>query len=290
MRASISSAPAPHNRAQAHVVHNVNAMNTSIATPSARSGTQSIERALLLLRELAARGAAGWGLQDLALHCGLDRGTVHRVLKTLVRERLVEQRGKDRRYVLGPLAFELGASTPQLGDLCDDVRAAVRKLARRHGAMVALGFLRSGDDCVCIARSGAASYTSEGAAIRIGYRAPMLIVASGIAILAAMPPAEMRATVARNRERLAHLGSAHLARLEALARASSRNAGGVLSTGVVWQGIHSAAVAFGPASAPTGSIVLSGAADEFPVDRLRVLLPELREAAALLARRSPPAK
>ena len=87
--------------------------STASSSTAPRSGTQSIERAALLLRELATRGTAGWSLRDLALHCELDRATVHRMLKCMVRERLVQQRAADQRYLLGPLAFELGASLPQ---------------------------------------------------------------------------------------------------------------------------------------------------------------------------------
>jgi hypothetical protein len=35
-----------------------------------RSGTQSLERAICLMRELAARNRAGWRLGDLAARCG----------------------------------------------------------------------------------------------------------------------------------------------------------------------------------------------------------------------------
>jgi DNA-binding IclR family transcriptional regulator len=261
------------------MVHNVNFMK---ASSSARSGTQSIERAALLLRELALRGNAGWNLRDLALHCELDRATVHRMLKCLITERLVLQRA-DRRYMLGPMVFELGASLPHQGELCEAMRGTVRRLARRMPGVVALGFLRSGDDCVCVARSGAASYTSEATAIRVGHRAPLLTVASGVAILAAMPAPEMHATLTRNRRKLGHLGAAHVAQLDALAHTSARN-GYVLSTGVVWRGIHSAAVAFGAGGDSMGSLVISGAAAEYPSDRLRRLLPELREAAESLGR------
>jgi len=43
-----------------------------------RSGTQSLERGALLLKELAARGTLGWRLSDLAKRCELDKGTAHR--------------------------------------------------------------------------------------------------------------------------------------------------------------------------------------------------------------------
>jgi DNA-binding MarR family transcriptional regulator len=47
------------------------------------TGTQSIERALLLLREIAAHNRAGSRLLDLATRTNLQRPTVHRMLKCL---------------------------------------------------------------------------------------------------------------------------------------------------------------------------------------------------------------
>ncbi|QYY34008.1 helix-turn-helix domain-containing protein (plasmid) [Cupriavidus pinatubonensis] len=55
-----------------------------------RSGTQSIQRAVLILRELASRDMAGWALHDLAARCGLDRATVHRIFKCLIGDGLVQ--------------------------------------------------------------------------------------------------------------------------------------------------------------------------------------------------------
>ena len=44
------------------------------------SGTQSIERALTLIREIAAHNRTGSRLLDLASRTGLQRPTVHRML------------------------------------------------------------------------------------------------------------------------------------------------------------------------------------------------------------------
>ena len=258
----------------------------SSSDPPARSGTQSIERAVLLLRELAARGHAGWGLRDLARHCELDRATVYRMLRCLVQERLVLQRASDRRYLIGPLNFELGISVPHQAALADAARTAVRRLARQFRQVVSLAYLRSDDDCVCIARAGSSSYTSEGTAIRVGHRAPLLSLAGGIAILAALPAEQARAVAARNHRRLLHLGTAHLARAATLLRASERK-GLVLSPGVVWQGIHSVAAGFGPAGAPVGSLVVSGSGADYPAEALRRLLPEVQAAAESILARPP---
>src|SRR5690606_27427081 len=55
------------------------------------SGTQSIQRAARLLRELAARNRQGMRLIDVAHSSGLQRPTVHRMLKCLTAENLVSQ-------------------------------------------------------------------------------------------------------------------------------------------------------------------------------------------------------
>jgi DNA-binding IclR family transcriptional regulator len=251
-----------------------------------RTGTQNIERVALLLRELATRGIAGWGLRDLATHCELDRATVHRILQALVRERLAHQSKSDRRYRLGPLAFELGASLPRHTELVDGTRCAVRQLVTSTKALVSVAFLRSGDDCVCIARAGATSYTSEATAIRPGHRAPMLGLSGGVAILGALTRQEALPIVTRNRARLSHLGVVHLARLEALLRRSERM-GWVISQGQVWRGIYSVAVAFGELQAPVGSLVVSGAEGDFSAPAMRRIANEAQAAAAALSARCP---
>lgn len=250
------------------------------ASPSTlRTGTQSIERAVLVLRELATRGATGWSLRDLAEQCALDHGTVHRILQCLVRERMVQQRESDRRYVVGPLNFELGASVPRYGEFAETARTTVRRIAQAIPKVVVLAYLRSNDECVCIARAGSSSYTREGTGIRVGQRAALLSLAGGIAILSALPAGEAQAIAARNRQRLAHLGQAHLARVDALLRRGEK-AGYVVSAGVVWQEVNSLAVPFRKDARPLGSLAISGADTDYPAAGMRRFLPEIEAAAA----------
>lgn len=70
---------------------------------TARTGTQSVERVLQLLRVIATRRHFGWRLTDLAEHCALSPSTVRQLLACLLRERLVLQRSIDRHYLPGPL-------------------------------------------------------------------------------------------------------------------------------------------------------------------------------------------
>ena len=81
------------------------------------TGTQSIERALLLLREIAAHNRTGSRLLDLATRTSLQRPTVHRMLKCLAHEGMVQQDPDTHRYYLGSMAFELGLTAARMEEL-----------------------------------------------------------------------------------------------------------------------------------------------------------------------------
>lgn len=244
----------------------------------ARKGTQSIERAALVLREIATRGVAGGGLWDLADRCELDRGTTHRILGALVRERLIEQRASDRRYFLGPLVFELSVTQTWFARYEATARTTLRHIARDLPNSVVLIYMRSEDDAVCLAREGASSYTSEGTGIRIGQRLPLLSLAGGAAILGALPREEAAGIVDRNAKRLAPLGRARLARIKDLVNKSFA-AGHVFGEGVFWEGVTSASVPIVSGSGVVlGAIVSSKASNEFRRAHLPEVLAVLRSA------------
>ena len=84
-------------------------MSRSPDTTPGATGTQSFERAALLLREIAAHGSRGARLADLVADTGLAKPTVHRLLAALIRERMLEQVPETRRYFLGPELFVMGS-------------------------------------------------------------------------------------------------------------------------------------------------------------------------------------
>jgi DNA-binding IclR family transcriptional regulator len=73
-----------------------------------RTGTQSLDRAVRLLREIAAHAKSGVRLTDLIAATGLSKGTVRRLLAAMIREELLEQDPQTRRYFLGHEIFKLG--------------------------------------------------------------------------------------------------------------------------------------------------------------------------------------
>lgn len=249
---------------------------------SQRTGTQSIERAILLLREIATHGKFGWGLWEIAERCGLDRGTTHRILACLVRERLLLQRRSNRHYVPGPLIFELGLADASHAEFQVACRVAVARVAKRFGATSVL-YLRSGIDWVCSARAGPAVY--GGTILKVGSRRPLMSSVGGAAILMALPPQEARAIVTKNklqlrrqmRQQKRRKGGTSIRLFENMLR-RSETLGYAFNQGEVSKGVHSWGVPIRNAEGVVfSSLTVAGRAADFPASRGRDLVEGLRE-------------
>jgi len=247
-------------------------------------GTQSIERAVALLKELSARGTFGWRLSDLAAHCNLDKGTAHRILSCLQRERLVQQRERDRHYLPGPLLFELSLTLPPLAEFQAACQAPLSRVARRTGG-VAFLYLRSGADFVCAARIGATSI--KGLSIQVGTRRPLVSSAGGVAILVALPDEESRSIISENMKRIARFGDLRTKSIERMIRRSQSHGFGV-NLGDVVPGINSFGVAVKDSKgAPFASLTVSGASADFPASGIQKVVAVLEEEGSQIAKRMP---
>ncbi|SDE77215.1 IclR family transcriptional regulator [Limimaricola pyoseonensis] len=184
------------------------------------SGTQSVDRAMLLLGLIGRQDAAGATLAGLVAASGLNKPTVRRLLLALIRAGLVEQEPGSRAYHLGQEAYLLGTlAAPRHGllELAGDQLAA---LARDSGDTAFLS-LRRGDTAVCLHREEG-SYPIRTHALMPGGQHPLGVGAGSLAMLAALPEAERAATLEHNRDWLARdypaLPPERLARLAEAAR------------------------------------------------------------------------
>ena len=245
-----------------------------------RSGTQTLERGARLLRELAARGSVGWRLSDLARRCELDKGTAHRLLSCFVRERLVRQRAGDRRYVPGPLLFELALALPGHAAF---LAAAARRIAAVASSLGAYAFLslRSGADFVCAANAGA---TSVKALVHdVGLRRPLLVSAGGAAIVVALPADEGAAVIADNLRRVQAAGEVRVQAVQRMLRRSQSQGCGV-HLGDIVPGVNTFAMAIRRADGtPFASLSVAARAEELPFARLPEVMPELEATARATA-------
>ncbi|MER7502321.1 IclR family transcriptional regulator [Nonomuraea pusilla] len=77
---------------------------------------QSVERAAAILRLLAS-GPRLLGVAELARALGLPKGTLHGILRTLVKVGFVEQDAATGKYRLGPTLLHLGSSYLDVNEL-----------------------------------------------------------------------------------------------------------------------------------------------------------------------------
>ena len=249
-------------------------------------GTQTLARSVVLLKAVATRPMQGWRLTDLAGFCCFDKGSTHRMLAGLVRERLVEQRGGDRHYLPGPLLFELGLGVPRLASLAKHCAPSLAHLARSSPG-VALLFLPSGDAFVCVDRAGAA--TIMGLSIEVGTRRPLLVSAGGVAMLLALPEAEQEHIAQANLRQLRSFSAPRLAAVQKMLRRSRRLGFGV-NLGDLVPGIHAFGVPLMDSHGrPFASISIVGRAQAMPRARSAEFEALLRAEAARIEQHEPPA-
>ncbi len=168
------------------------------------TGTQSIERALTLLREIAAHNRGGSRLLDLATRTALQRPTVHRMLKCLASENMVQQDPDTHRYFLGPMVFELGLTAAPRFNLREICHPALTRIAEATGDTVFLTH-RSGLDSVCLDRREGA-FPIKTFTLEIGMRRPLGVGTGSLAILSALPEEEIQRVVTANSGRLPEYG------------------------------------------------------------------------------------
>lgn len=148
----------------------------------------------MLLRLLAAAGRRGVALTQLAKSAGLPNSSVHRLLKQLREHRLVMQVEGSARYVIGPLAYELGLVAAHQFDIRELCQPAMERLALEAAETVYL-VQRSGTEAVCVdLRQGPTAMRVT--ALQIGSRRPLGLGAGGLAILAALPDDEANEVLA----------------------------------------------------------------------------------------------
>lgn len=253
-------------------------------TETRPTGTQAIERSILLLKLLTTRGQFGWGLTDLARRAGLEKATVHRILACLESERLVERDIKEHRYFPGPMLVELGLSVATYPQLMNEGRAAATRLAQRTNG-VGFFYLRSGLDFVVAAR--VEQSVNRGMLNEEGFRRPLLMSAGGIAMLIAMPRDERDVVVERNLREMALMGVLRTERfLNMLER--SLQLGYSANLEDVVPGINSfARCVFDRAGTPLGALAVAGDPGTVPAQQSERFASMLAAEANRLAGKAP---
>ncbi|MET3391602.1 DNA-binding IclR family transcriptional regulator [Variovorax sp. 1140] len=248
-------------------------------TDAGTAGAQSVRRALAVLRVLATGQERGVRLTDVVAHTGLNRPTVHRILRVLVEEGAVEQDPATRRYLVGGEVSLLGLARSSRFPIRAIAEPHLRHLSESLGDTAFLT-IRNGTDSVCIDRR-AGSFPVKVLSIEIGARRPLGVGVSGLVLLASLPPAEAAEVVERNVRRLEAL---RIEPAELLARAVrvSRDGYAYAPVGVV-PGSRAVAVPVRLADGRTvAGLAIATITERLPDARVETVVAQMHERARLI--------
>lgn len=246
----------------------------------------SLQRALRLLRIVAAGDAAGMRLKDIAAAAGCGQPSAHRMLRDLIAEGFVEQVAGGKRYRPALDFFVLAARAGQAGGLRELARPALLRLSATLSDTVFL-LVRNGYDAVCLDRIEGPfpirSFTGD-----IGGKVPLGIGQGSLAILAHLPEAEREAVIRFNMPRLLDRGFLDEAALRH-ALAIAREQGWVnLNTGLI-PGMAGAAVPVCDAEGrAVAALSIGTLAERLREDRLPNVISILRTEAQALGEKLNP--
>lgn len=242
------------------------------------AGTQSIQRAAAVLRTLALHSQAGARMADIARETGLERPTAHRFLQGLIAEGLAYQHPVSRRYLPGPLLYELGLSAEPRFRIQDLAQPALKLLAEETGDTVFLA-VRAGPDALCIDRKEG-SFPIKAFPIDVGTRIPLGVGAGGLAMLAALPEEETQSILAYNVARLANFGDLTIAELAGLVAAARKRGYAINPTRAPGVAAFGLAIR-NPDGGLAGSISIAAIESRLPPDRIdklaRLIRSEIRK-------------
>lgn len=144
----------------------------------------------LSILSLLGRHATPLPAASIARELGLPRSSTYHLLAVLIERGFVTHLPEERRYGLGVAAFELGSAYTRQAPLQRLARPRLTRLAdqTRHNAHLAV---LHGRDVLYVIEERVAGRPSL--VTDVGVRLPASLTASGLAILASLPSAQVRA-------------------------------------------------------------------------------------------------
>jgi DNA-binding IclR family transcriptional regulator len=153
------------------------------------SDVPALRRGLAVLRLLATK-AGPVTATAAARELGLPRSTTYHLLSELADAGFVTHLPEERRYGLGLAAFELGSAYLRHDPLERLAKPVLRRLIERTGQTAHLGVLHGRETLYLIREQPANPYLTV---TDVGVRLPAQLPASGRAMLAHLPAAQVRA-------------------------------------------------------------------------------------------------
>lgn len=153
------------------------------------AGSQTLDRALTVLLEVADNGPRGLSLAECSHLLGYSKPTTHRILRTLAARGFLRRDEERGAYTLGLANLRLGMAFLDQLDVRREALPILRRLADVSRETVHLGVL-SGGEVVYIEKVESPQAVRMWS--RVGHTMPAYSTGVGKAILAFLPPEELR--------------------------------------------------------------------------------------------------
>ncbi|MFM5923499.1 MAG: IclR family transcriptional regulator [Novosphingobium sp.] len=244
---------------------------------------QGIERVAAILRVLAKRSRFGSRLTDVADETGLNKSTVHRLLASLVAQKLVEVEERNGLFYLGFDMLSLSANAADRFGLVTLARESVNWLERRTGDTVFLS-VRSGHESVCVDRASGA-FPIKVLTLAVGDRRPLGVGAGSLALLSGLDDQEIEAAIGQNAPVLKHYGDYDADILRNMVD-RTRSEGYAFNPGQIVTGMQAIGVAVPrPSGSPFVALSIAAITERMTEMRRLELLDDMRVAATQIGDR-----
>ncbi|MCY1202647.1 HTH-type transcriptional regulator KipR [compost metagenome] len=254
------------------------------AERGAASASQTLDRAIHLVRLISAARGTGLALSDLVRLAGLTKPTTRRLLVSLIDNGMVEQDLESRRYHLGPETYAFGVIAAERFGIHRLAADSLVRLAALSGDAALLS-VQHGTEWVCLSREEG-SFPLRSHVLQPGDRHPVGAGAAGLALMAGLSDEEIAGMLAVNADRLVADYPGHP--LDALRRqiADTQANGYALNSGYVIKGSWGIAVAFrDPRSHTHAALTIAGVESRFTGGRVEELAAMLINEKTLLEQR-----
>ena len=259
---------------------NSKVVSASFEDASSEGTVQSIDRAIRLLRAMAAH-TDGAMLSALARETSLGKGTVHRLLNALIDAGLVFQDPETKRYRLGVGLALLGHAAHRQ-DFAALAKPFLLRLAEDTQDTI-YASVREGPAAVCVAKEIGA-FPIRTLSLDVGHLRPLGVGSGSLALFAFLPDHEIAATIERNAAWLARYRG-H-SRKELLAKVQdTRRRGFSFVEGKIVPGMNAMGVPIrGSDGRPVAALSLAAITDRVSGSRVGELARMLAREAAELAK------
>jgi DNA-binding IclR family transcriptional regulator len=243
-----------------------------------------LRRCLSVIRALASADARGRRIVDIADAVALPAPTVHRILRGLIEEDIVEQDRRSKAYRLGMAFFEIASNagnTTNLKTLCSPV---LKRLSMTFGDPVFL-LMRAGYDVVCLDRAEG-SFEIRTFTGMIGGRTALGAGQGSLAILAYLPADEQEDILRTNAPRLKRLGVDEHGLRDELHLIANRGYAGCSSGPLPGVGAVACPI-FNSARQPVAALSVGSISDRLEDQRIVALAEMLEREAEIVGRALP---